>query len=295
MGNTFLNRAHRFSVESTVLELISYISEAQHPDGGWGQAGACSWTEPTAFAVYALASAGADGRAVDRGRAWLLRMQRADGGWPPHQAVGESTWVTAPVTIALAGLGEEGGAAKGRDWLVRQYGAELQSRPVMLGLMTRTRRVRTGAWPWFPGTAGWVTPTALSLLALEPEAHRPAIAERLAAGRAHLLSHVCADGGWNHGSPRALGYDAPSYPETTGQALVALRSETALPIGKAIEKAEADLAGCYTAQGAAWLALGLAAHGRAPRGFPRGLVVRDILDAAILLLAKLGLNGKRIF
>ena len=42
-------------------------------------------------------------------------------------------------------------------------------------------------------------------------------------GEAQLMDVRSRDGGWNYGSPAALGVDLPSYPETTALALVALQ------------------------------------------------------------------------
>ncbi len=96
---------------------------------------------------------------------------------------------------------------------------------------------------------------------------------------------MCADGGWNHGSNRALGRDGDSYPETTGIALVALH---AVPPSPQLERAKAaarrHLASCRTAEGVAWLRMGLAAHGEpAESQFP--LTPRTTVDRALLTLA----------
>ena len=88
------------------------------------------------------------------------------------------------------------------------------------------------------------------------------------SGREFLFGRMCADGGWNHGSNQALGRDGDSYPETTGIALTALRGSLQLRTidRERIERAKAaarrHLATCRTAEGIAWLRMGLAAHGR---------------------------------
>jgi hypothetical protein len=82
---------------------------------------------------------------------------------------------------------------------------------------------------------------------------------------------MCADGGWNHGSNRALGRDGDSYPETTGIALAALhRAAQQEKIGRDIvdrakKTARRHLAECTTAEGIAWLRMGLTAHGESVR------------------------------
>jgi hypothetical protein len=118
--------------------------------------------------------------------------------------------------------------------------------------------------------------------------------ERVEAARKFLLQHVCADGGWNHGANRALGRDGDSYPETTGIALLALHGASAgAALTPKIERAKAaarkHLANCRTAEGIAWLRMGLAAHGEAPvPGFEP--VCRTNMDEALLSLASAGRN-----
>jgi hypothetical protein len=120
-------------------------------------------------------------------------------------------------------------------------------------------------WPWYPGAAAWVAPTAISILALEQisrESDSSAARERIAQGRAFLLARRCRDGGWNHGSTRALGYDSESYPETTGIAVLALHGSDATEINAAVGVAERHLSDCRSLEAASWLTLGLLAQGR---------------------------------
>ncbi len=224
---------------------------------------------------------------MDRGLAWLARCRRPGGGWAPHPSVRESTWVTAPVVTFLAGA-DPGGAAGGVRWLLSQSGAESGW---LYRLMLRMRGRggdRSPGWSWYPGTAAWVAPTALAILALEAAARElPEAAQRIAMGRRFLLARVCSDSGWNYGTPRVLGYEASSYPETTGLALLALRGEKSPAVAGALARAEAALAGPLSAQGFAWLTLALAAHNRRPAGLVPP-PPRNLLDTALLALAAAG-------
>jgi hypothetical protein len=166
------------------------------------------------------------------------------------------------VTSLVALLPPEAvGAARynqGLAWIMRQMGTNST-----IWYRLRERLLGTGAgeenpgWPWFPGTAAWVTPTAMAILALaKVEKRRPSVEvrSRMEKGRRFLLSHRCADGGWNHGSSRT-GYE--ELLRATGAAMLAWR---ALPIWiKAWLRPNAR--GDAGAEGA-WLKLGLLAHGR---------------------------------
>jgi squalene-hopene/tetraprenyl-beta-curcumene cyclase len=75
-----------------IQRAVSWLREHQNPDGGWGEdmrsygdAGWCgrgeSTPSQTAWALLALIAAVPGDPAVDRGVAWLLDAQQADGGW----------------------------------------------------------------------------------------------------------------------------------------------------------------------------------------------------------------------
>lgn len=251
---------------------IELVLRKQNRDGGWPYVRGTSWTEPTVYAILALLMAGEVGPA-QRGLAWLRAAQRPDGGWPPQTGVDESTWVTA--LVALLPRDQLGIAAHGRGigWLVETGGMEnsmgYRLRQWLLGSSQPADQEFPG-WPWIPGAAAWVAPTSLAILALDREmASRPsaAMGKRVRQGRSFLLMRMCQGGGWNHGSARALGYESPPYPETTGMALAALRGVRGRETESALQVAGRFLAECRSADAMNWLRIGLTAHGRLPAGY----------------------------
>jgi hypothetical protein len=113
------------------------------------------------------------------------------------------------------------------------------------------------------------------------------VRQRIEAGTQFLVSHACADGGWNHGSTHALGYEANAYPETTGVALLALRGVRSPVVERGIAAAENFLKQPNPA-GASWLRLGLMAQGR-PAPLPAVMPARsrqlDVIDGALQILS----------
>ena len=279
--------------DTETAELLASIESAQNPDGGWGYHGGNSWCEPTAFALLALAAARSTSDSFQRGLRWLRVTQRADGGWAPQPAISPSTWVTAPAVLALCEDDASPAIEKGVAWLQRQTGEEST-------LTDRLRRLLLGArmesgegthgWPWLPGTAGWVMPTAVTILALEKAAlrHRiPGSQDRIRQGREFLLARICQDGGWNYGSTQALGFSASSYPDTTGMALLALHDDASPAVGAAVSKAAEQWPRCRSAQTVCWLRMGLEAHGvRPPNAGSCSLDDATVLDRALVILAR---------
>jgi hypothetical protein len=224
----------------------------------------------------------------EAGLKFLCSTQRNDGGWSPQPGVAESTWVTALAAL----LPEEAIGARrmkrALEWLEGQTGRDSSWSWKFRTWLNGDRSAHPDGWPWFPGAAAWVIPTSLGMLAFERALRRGAdsgLHRRVNSGRDFLFSRVCADGGWNHGSNQALGRDGDSYPETTGVALTALagtpKNET---IVKGIAAARRHLAECRTAEGIAWLRMGLAAH---EERMPATMMPlpRTTLDAALTALA----------
>ena len=116
----------------------------------------------------ALLALGPETPVSARGFAWLRGRQRSDGGWPPQPGVDQATWVTSLVAL----LPPEAVGTESYDqalgWIMGQMGTNstfwYQLRERLLGA---SRGEQNPGWPWFPGTAAWVTPTALAILALE--------------------------------------------------------------------------------------------------------------------------------
>lgn len=270
---------------------IETLISKQNADGGWPYVRGKSWTEPTVYAVMSLLAA-SERRAAERGIAWLRKTQRADGGWSPREDVDESNWTTGLVALLppeTLGVRSHRGAI---SWLMATTGVEssfeFRLRQWLLGNRPPRENEFEG-WPWFPGAAAWVGPTSVAIMALEKENRRKpllGIRERVEGGRKFLLVRACAEGGWNHGSARALGYESRPYPETTGMALSALRGVRGPQVQRSIAVAQQFLQDCRSADAQNWLRLGLSAHGELPPGYcpPRDLSFRTIPETSLDLL-----------
>jgi len=277
---------------------IQNLVSKQNRDGGWAYVRGTSWTEPTVYAVLALLAAG-ETEAMRRGLNWLRVHQLSDGGWPPQAGFDESTWVTA--LAALVPPENLGTGAHGRaiEWVMNTCGEEstriFRLRQWLLG---KSRRVpEPVAWPWVRGTAAWVGPTAVSVLALDKEnvqRRSPVIARRIAEGRRYLRERACAAGGWNSGSPPAYGMDVLPYPETTGLALAALRGVRAPQTEKGLIVARKFLVESRSADALNWLRLGLMAHNQLPVGYclPADVACRTLMETSLDMLVAGTSNGR---
>ena len=280
---------------------ISQLLRRQNPDGGWPYGHGGSWTEPTVYAILALLAAG-DSDAAGRGLDWLRASQREDGGWQARPGVGGACWVTALAALVPA---ERLGADRHRRavaWLSAGEGLESTA-------LYRFRQWLLGAqlgfgaaagWPWVPGSAAWVSPTALAILALDRQNRvhpEPGLASRIENGRRFLFARMCKGGGWNHGSSRAMGYESGPYPETTGMALAGLRGCRSPETGQSLAVALRFLYQCRSADALNWLRLGLMAHGRMPDGYrpPPGIAYRTVPELATSMLADGAAAGKSVF
>jgi len=260
----------------------------QNRDGGWAYNKGCSWTEPTVLVLLAQSVTQVDSESFAAGLRFLRSTERVDGGWSPQPAVAESTWVTALVAL----LPEEAIGAQRLEraltWLEGQTGRESSWSFRLRQMIAGNEEKYPVGWPWFPGAAAWVIPTSLGILAFGRALSRGGngkLRERVELGKEFLFSRMCADGGWNHGSNKALGRDGDSYPETTGIALAALhRGPVPAQIERAKTAARRHLATCRTAEGNAWLRMGLSAHGESVHSQSEP-APRTTIDAALIAIA----------
>jgi hypothetical protein len=281
---------------------IDSIIRLQNRDGGWPyRKGGGSWTEPAVFALLAQSAGKGDAQSIERGMAWLRATQRPDGGWPPCPEVTQSTWVTAMVALLSREVLGHASHVSAIHWLMGQTGKETsfayRLRSELAGNGAGADEPRRG-WPFFPGAAAWVTPTAFGVLALEKalrdEINSP-LQQRILVGREFLLDRICKDGGWNYGRSSVLGVDAPSYPETTGQALLALSEVRSPKLEPALAAAQDQARVCQSSEALSWLQLGLRAHGLVAVGPARKLESRHVIDSALSVLAQAALRGRNVF
>jgi hypothetical protein len=267
---------------------LEKLRQSQNPDGGWGFfPGKASWLEPTAYAALALHGE----PAADRAWALLRSWQLPDGGWPPSGGVKSSGWGTALcATIAMARNEWETPLQKGITWLVGAAGVETNWLAVVfsrIGLVDYGRNVALKAWPWRPGNSGWVEPSVHAIVALKLAALKLSskeLRERVQTGEAQLLDVRDRDGGWNYGSPKVLGVELPSYPETTALALVGLQGRQDL--GQAFELARKQISETPSPLASAWLTIAMRLHGmdvRLPE--PAGKPPADLVITALEALA----------
>jgi Prenyltransferase and squalene oxidase repeat len=273
-----------------VEELQRKLLKAQNHDGGWGYETGSSWTEPTAFALLALEALPVKSTAYERGCVWLKHKQRKDGGWPPGPSVDISTWVTS---LALLALSEEnlgaGGYQRAIEWTLRQIRPELTRLERLLFRVRGLPRAEeiSGGSPWFPGTAAWIAPTVMSVLALSGVARRnndEQVSSRVRGGKQYILSRRCHDGGWNHGGTSYRSQNAESYPEMTGMALLALHGARPSDLSTSLQRAEDSLRYPGSMEGLCWLQLGLLQHGRDRLNISANLQCRTTRDVCLRLL-----------
>ncbi len=203
----------------------AFLAAHQNSDGGWGYAGgAQSFTEPTCYALLALATPPSattknhESHAA-RALAWFEKQQSKTGAirFVDDQR-NPDNWGTILASLTLYRLG---------------IGPELQKAYLSYLLNARGNRINEEAaaplklngdlqaWSWAIHTASWVEPTAYAMLALKAQGLRHH--ERVKTGEAFLLDRACYDGGWNYGNKEVLGVKLEPMPTNTAFALLALQ------------------------------------------------------------------------
>ncbi len=252
------------------------LRRVQNPDGGWGYfPQKQSWIEPTAWAALALHGDAAADRAWELLKSW----QRADGSFRPSADVQTYTWATALCVNLANARGENAG--KAIEWLLGSWGIENDfplHTTAKLKIFNPDRNFDLKAWPWKPGETSWVEPTAHSVVALKRAPQTGRVRARAGTGEAQLMDVRCPDGGWNFGVPKVLNTDQPSYPETTGIALLALQGRSDL--SKSLALARKWAAETTSPMARAWLTVALRLHGMEPPASVAS-VKADVLVTAV--------------
>lgn len=242
-----------------------FLTATQNPDGGWGYTtGGISLVEPTAAVVLALHGHDDHTRLVHTAADWLQSAQHADGGWGLNQDDHTSGWLTAWAVWALARLNSPNDAVpRGAAWLqqvqslpasedaIQQAGAVLEIDPTLQG------------WPWWPGEASWIEPTALALLALSTVSTHSIDRARRDESIQYLLDRRCRPGGWNVGNPVMFSQSLPPRACPTAWVMLALAQHNHAAITEAdIDALRTDMGQDGGALALAWgrLALQAFAH-----------------------------------
>jgi len=269
-----------------------FLAKTQNSDGGWGYfPGKQSWIEPTAWSLIAL-----HGR-PESTRAWqrILSWQGADGSWRAGQDVQVNSWATA-LCVTIAHARNEFGEPykRGLHWLLNTSAAETNLKSKLLTAVgfDQGRNTNHKAWPWKPGDSSWIEPTAHSLVALKFARKRlnlPEISKRIEMGEAAILDQRCRDAGWNYGNTRVLGNDLPSYPETTGLALLGLQ-QSKTDLSGSLQLAEKVMQQRQGRMASAWLTIALRLHGR-PAPESQHLELSGSGDILVTALEAIGVPG----
>lgn len=277
--------------ESSLKSRLDFLSRVQNADGGWGYfPGKASWLEPTTYAILALHGTPGASAAIDRAWPLVASWQSTDGSWRPSGLVRNGTWVTA-LALTLYCVYERYDAhfRKAVDWLIRTTGVEssVSMRAASLfHLLSTDVDVNHKAWPWTPGNASWIEPTAHTLVALKkvPPQHRTHdFPHRIREGERMLLGRRGSDGGWNCGNPNVLKTDLPSYPETTALAMLGLQSHD---VPGLVDVARRFRAKSKSSLANAWLAIALRCYGENPPFEEPGPPSPDVMLTALQALGQ---------
>ena len=274
-----------------------FLRQTQNADGGWGYfPGKRSWLEPTLYATLALQGDPASEKSFKLIQSWAL----PDGGWRMSAEVQESNWTSALcLTVYIARSVRNEAFDRGLARVLGTVGAEgsftmeiaQQINPAMVEFDNHIQ-----GWPWRPNNASWVEPTVHSVVALKHAAVLPGESRSLLSIRARinsaermLMNRRCDDGGWNYGNSRVWGTVLPSYPETTGIALLGLQNRPAAELKPSLGIAAKYWRETRSPLAKAWLSISLRNFGMSlPAQAELGVVrpSQDILVAALQCLGE---------
>ncbi len=258
---------------------------------GYRETGAA---EATALGALALGAAGLDAEPC---LAWLLAVQRADGGVPPYRDLDGPCWPTALSLLALEARADERTLeARGRAerWLLSAHGLAHAQEPLLFG-----HDETLVGWSWAPETHSWVEPTAHALLALRSRGLDDH--DRAVEGARLLADRCLPDGGWNYGNTRVIQHVLRAFPATTGVALAALAGgERNDAVSRSVDWLASALAEVRAPLSLGWGIVGLALWNEVPQDAGAWLEETatrdrppDPVHDALLVLAALGGGAMR--
>ncbi len=201
---------------------VDYLLSAQSINGGWGyRTGHSPVVEPTAAVLLALREQEAASQAYQRGLAWLLSSQHPDGGWGINENDPESGWQTAWAIMALkSAVNSTQAISKAAGWLATEASYDISAEEFRKPQIPQTSIVGALVWPWLPGQATWIEPTALAILALNGLENPPLAEARMKSALNYFDYYRTASGGWNVGNSGPL--DTHDLPRAFPTALVLL-------------------------------------------------------------------------
>ena len=273
-----------------------FLRQTQNADGGWGYfPGKRSWLEPTVYATLALQEDKAATKGFDLIQSWALPA----GGWRTSAEVSEPNWtsalcLTAYVARDIRDEAFERGLARvlGTVGAEGSFAMEITQflNPAIVEFDNRVQ-----GWPWRPNNASWVEPTVHSVIALKKAAKLPggsrhllSIRARIGSAERMLMNRRCDDGGWNYGNSRVWSRVLPSYPETTGIALLGLQNRSSKELEPSLSIAEKYWRETQSPLAKAWLTIALRNLGARIEPPAEPATVRPSQDILVAALQCLG-------
>ncbi len=156
-----------------------------------------------------------------RAIAWLHNTQHQDGGWGLGATDEQSGWHTAWAVLTLARQDpSQVIVVRGTEWLLSVETLRTTEDAIQMLEPTVAIDLHLRGWPWLPGEASWIEPTALAILALT--AARAPATDRIDEATRYVLDRRCQGGGWNVGNPVMFSQPLPARAHPTAWALLAL-------------------------------------------------------------------------
>jgi len=199
---------------------LDYLISAQHEIGGWGYStGHQPVVEPTAVVLLTIRDEPLAKDAFQRGINWLLQCQHQDGGWGINEIDTESGWQTAWALIVMKATNQNPNTiTRAGEWLSTVANYQVSQQEFKKPEVPQHNEIGALIWPWLPGQAGWIEPTALALLALAGSVDTLVHTARINSALEYFRYFRTASGGWNVGNATKL--DTNILPRAYPTALV---------------------------------------------------------------------------